>query len=665
MTNISEISGFIWGIADSVLRGAYKRNEYQKVILPFTVLKRFDSVLEHSKKDVVDTYEANKERMDFLKPILMSKSVDEDGRELGFYNYSRFDFKTLLEDPDNIEENIKFYINSFSSNVTDILENFDIEKQIAKLSKANLLYLLIKKFNETTLDLSPKNISNHDMGTIFEELIRKFSETSNEEAGEHFTPRDVVKLMTELLFVGEEKTSGSIKLVYDPACGTGGMLTSCKEFITKNNPDIDVVLYGQEINDEIYAICKADMLMKGEDADNIKGPFSTLSNDKLKDNKFDYMISNPPYGRDWEQDKETVDAEAEKGFDGRFGAGLPRKSDGQLLFIQHMISKMKTNGKSRIAVITNGSPLFTGDAGSGESNIRKWIFENDYLEALIALPDQLFFNTGIGTYVWILTNEKTPQRQGKVQLIDAREEFTGMRKNLGNKRHILPESSIMNIVNAYKDFNENEKIKIFNNEDFGYTKITVERPMQLNYQVTEERLENLYSYAQFKKLAESKNKDLERKLAEEEAGEKQQEAIKEALLTIGDDLYTDWDAFEYKIKQVLNPFDLKPAFIKNIIEKLSEHDANAKYVTDKKGNPKADSNLRDTEKIPLVQDINDYFEEEVLKYYSDAWYDSKKNKIGYEINFTQYFYIYEPPRPLKEIESDINKITEELQQLLK
>lgn len=602
--------------------------------------------------------------MDFLKPILMSKSVDEDGRELGFYNYSRFDFKTLLEDPDNIGENIKFYINSFSSNVTDILENFDIEKQIAKLSKANLLYLLIKKFNETTLDLSPKNISNHDMGTIFEELIRKFSETSNEEAGEHFTPRDVVKLMTELLFVGEEKTSGSIKLVYDPACGTGGMLTSCKEFITKNNPDIDVVLYGQEINDEIYAICKADMLMKGEDADNIKGPFSTLSNDKLKDNKFDYMISNPPYGRDWEQDKEAVDAEAKKGFDGRFGAGLPRKSDGQLLFIQHMISKMKTNEKSRIAVITNGSPLFTGDAGSGESNIRKWIFENDYLEALIALPDQLFFNTGIGTYVWILTNEKTPQRQGKVQLIDAREEFTGMRKSLGNKRHMIPEESIVNIIGAYKEFNENENVKIFDNEDFGYTKITVERPMQLNYQVTPERLENLYSYAQFKKLAESKSKDLEIKMQEEKIGREQQELIKEALLTIGDELYTDWDSFEVKVKKALEDFDLKPAFIKNVIEKLSEHDDEAEYVTDRRGNPKADSNLRDTEKIPLIQDIDDYFEEEVLKYYSDAWYDSTKNKVGYEINFTQYFYVYELPRPLEEIEADIAKITAEIQKLI-
>ncbi len=665
MTNISEISGFIWGIADSVLRGTYRRNEYQKVILPFTVLKRFDSVLEYSKKDIVDTYEANKSRTGVLAPILMSKAVDENGRELGFYNYSRFDFETLLQDPDNIEENIKFYINSYSNNVKNILENFDIERQIEKLSRANLLYLLIKKFNETTLDLSPKNISNHDMGTIFEELIRKFSETSNEEAGEHFTPRDVVKLMTELLFAEEGESSGSIKLVYDPACGTGGMLTSCQEFISKSNPDIDVVLYGQEINDEIYAICKADMLMKGENAENIKGPSSTLSDDQLKDNKFDYIISNPPYGRDWEQDKEVVDAEAEKGFDGRFGAGLPRKSDGQLLFIQHMISKMKDNGKSRIAVITNGSPLFTGDAGSGESNIRKWIFENDYLEALIALPDQLFFNTGIGTYVWVLTNEKTPQREGKVQLIDAREEYVGMRKSLGNKRHTLPEESINKIIDTYQDFTESDKVKIFDNGDFGYTKITVERPMQLNYQVTPERLENLYSYNQFKKLAESKSENPEIKMAEEEEGKKQQEAIKEELLTIGDELYTDWDTFETKVKNALKSFDLKPAFIKNVIEKLSEHDDTAEYVTDRSGKPKADSNLRDTEKIPLVQNIDDYFEDEVLKYYSDAWYDESKNKIGYEINFTQYFYVYEPPRPLEEIEADIAKVTAEIQELLK
>lgn len=664
LTNINEISGFIWGIADSVLRGSYKRNEYQKVILPFTVLKRFDSVLEYSKKDVVDTYEANKTKTEFLKPILMTKAVDEEGRELGFYNYSRFDFKTLLQDPDNIEENIKFYINSFSSNVTDILENFDIEKQIAKLSKSNLLYLLIKKFNETNIDLSPKHISNHDMGTIFEELIRKFSETSNEEAGEHFTPRDVVKLMTELLFVGEEETSGSIKLVYDPACGTGGMLTSCKEFITKNNPNIDVVLYGQDINDEIYAVCKADMLMKGEDAENIKGPSSTLSNDLLKENKFDYMISNPPYGRDWEQDKEAVDAEAELGFDGRFGAGLPRKSDGQLLFIQHMVSKMKDNGKSRIAIITNGSPLFSGDAGSGESNIRKWILENDYLEALIALPNRLFYNTSIHTYIWILTNNKTDIRKGKVQLIDARNEYSKMKKNLGNKGFEISDNCIENIVNDYRLFKESNKVKIFYNEDFGYTKITIERPLQLNYQITLERLENLYAYPQFKKLAESKNKNLEEKILEEENGKKKQEKIKNALLTIGDNLYTDWNSFEIEVEKVLKPFNFKPSFIKNIIEKLSEHDETAEYVTDKKGNLKADSNLRDTEKIPLTQNIDELLEDEILKYYPDAWHDSKKDKIGYEINFTQYFYIYEPPRSLNDIENDINNLTKEIQSLL-
>lgn len=377
------------------------------------------------------------------------------------------------------------------------------------------------------------------------------------------------------------------------------------------------------------------------------------------------MISNPPYGRDWETDEDEVKSEAEQGYNGRFGAGLPRKSDGQLLFIQHMISKMKTNDKSKIAVITNGSPLFTGDAGSGESNIRKWIFENDYLEALIALPDQLFFNTGIGTYIWVLTNQKTPQREGKVQLIDAREEYIRRRKTLGNKRNDISDISILKIKNAYNDFIEKENVKIFDNENFGYTKITVERPMQLNYQVTPERLENLYSYAQFKKLAESKSKDLETKMTEEEKGKKQQEAIKEALLTIGDELYSDWDSFETKVKKVLKPFDLKPAFIKNVIEKLSEHDDNAEYVTDKKGNPKADSNLRDTEKIPLVQNIDEYFEDEVLKYYPDAWFDDKKNKIGYEINFTQYFYIYEPPKSLEEIEAEISKVTAEIQELLK
>ena len=581
MTNISEISGFIWDIANSALRDVYKRNEYQKVILPFTVLKRFDSVLKYSKKDVVKTYEENKDTED-ISLILFSKSVDENGYELGFYNHSRFDFETLLQDPNNIEENIKLYINSFSDNVKDILLNFKLENEIETLSEKDALYFLIKKFNESGIDLSPNNISNHDMGTIFEELIRKFSETSNEEAGEHFTPRDVVELMTELLFIEDEKTSESIKLVYDPACGTGGMLTSCKEFITKANPDMDVVLYGQEINNEIYAICKADMLMKGENAENIKGPSSTLSNDQLPTNKFDYIISNPPYGKKWEKDKEEVEAEAKLGYNGRFGAGIPGIKDGQLLFIQHMISKMKDNGKSRIAVITNGSPLFSDVADS--TNIRKWIFENDYLETLIALPNQLFYNTGIGTYIWILTNEKSPQRKNKVQLIDARDEYVKMRKSLGDKRHEIPRNSITTIINLYKEFRENEQVKIFNNEDFGYTKITVERPIQLNYQVTPERLENLYSYKQFRELAESDSENLELKIKEEEIGKELQELIKNALLTIGDDLYTDWDSFEVKVKDALNEFNLKPAFIKNIILKLSEHDDNAEVRRDRVSN---------------------------------------------------------------------------------
>ena len=670
MTNISEISGFIWGIADSVLRGAYKRNEYQKVILPFTVLKRFDSVLEYSKKNVLDSYNEYKDKISNIEPILLKEAVDEDGNKLGFYNFSKYDFKSLLQDPDNIEENMVYYLDCFSDNIKDIFDNFDIKKEIARLSKANLLYLLVKKFSETSVDLSPKAVSNHEMGTIFEELIRKFSETSNEEAGEHFTPRDVVKLMTELMFIEDKDLDkkGLIKKIYDPACGTGGMLTSCKEFIKQHNKDIDIILYGQDINPEIYAVCKSDMLMKGEQANNIKGPSSTLSDDRLKDEKFDYMISNPPYGRDWELDKEVVEAEADLGFSGRFGAGTPRKSDGQLLFIQHMISKMrdKERGeKSRIAVITNGSPLFTGDAGSGESNIRKWIFESDYLEALVALPDQLFFNTGIGTYVWILTNEKSEEREGKVQLIDAREEFTKMRKSLGNKRHEISEESIKNIIKLYRSYEDCEKVKIFDNEDFGYTKITVERPMQLNYQVTDERLENLYSLSQFKKLAESKSKDVETKEKEELEGKQKQEEIKDALKTIPDKLYTNWDDFESQVKTALKGFDLKPAFIKGIIEKLSEHDESAEYVTDKKGNPKADTNLRDTEKIPLKKDIEEYFDEEVLKYYPDAWIDTKKDKVGYEINFTQYFYVYEPPRPLEEIEADIKKVTAEIQELLK
>lgn len=666
MSNFQEKVTFIWDLAD-LLRGSYKRNEYQKVILPFTVLKRFDSVLEYSKKDVLETYNKYKDTIENLDPVLSSVAVDKKGNELGFYNYSKYDFKSLIQDPEHIEENLMHYLDSFSPNIQDIFDNFYIKNHIARLSKANLLFLLVKKFSESKVDLHPDKVSNHEMGTIFEELIRKFSEQSNEEAGEHFTPRDVVKLMTHLIFSENGvhlKEKNLIKKIYDPACGTGGMLTSCKNFISELNDSVDVVLYGQEVNEEIYAICKADMLIKGENSENIKGPSSTLSDDQLPDDWFDFMISNPPYGRKWEQDKEVVQKEAEKGFDGRFGAGLPRINDGQLLFLEHMLSKMKEDEKSRIAVITNGSPLFTGDASSGESNIRRWIIENDFLESIIGLPDQLFYNTGIRTYIWILTNEKPSERVGKIQLVDASGKYVKMRKSLGNKRHQLSNKDIEDILNFYSKFDENDMIKVFDNEDFGYTKVTVERPLQLNYEVTGERLENLYAVNAFNKLTLSKSKDPETKLQEEKKGKQLQDEIIKSLRKI-DQHYKNWDEFEKRIKKALKKFQLPPAFIKNIIMALSEHDETADYVTDAKGNKKPDGKLRDTEKIPLKEDIEEYFQKEVLPYYPDAWMDRKKDKIGYEINFTQYFYKYEPPRPLEEIESDIKKVTAEIQELIK
>lgn len=668
MGNFQEKVTFIWDLAD-LLRGTYKRNEYQKVILPFTVLKRFDSVLEYSKPAVIEANNNFKDSIDKLDYILQDVAVDKDGNKLGFWNPSEYDFKSLLEDPDHIEENLMHYLDSFSPNVQDIFDNFYIKNHIARLSKANLLFLLIKKFSESKVDLHPDKVSNHEMGTIFEELIRKFSEQSNEEAGEHFTPRDVVKLMTKLIFIENGvnlKNPNKIIRIYDPACGTGGMLTSCKNFIKEFNDKAMVLLYGQEINEEIYAICKADMLIKGEDATHIKGPSSTLSDDQLPDDHFDFMISNPPYGRKWEQDKEAVTKEAEKGFEGRFGAGTPRINDGQLLFLQHMLSKMKEKEKerSRIAVITNSSPLFTGDAGSGESDIRKWIIKNDYLEAIIGLPDRLFYNTGIRTYIWVLTNDKPKERVGKIQLVDASKKYVKMRKSLGNKRNQFSDEDIDDILELYCKFDANDMIKVFDNEDFGYTKVTVERPMQLNYEVTTERLKNLYAINAFSKLAVSKSKNPETKLQEETEGKQQQDEIIAALETI-DGQYKNWDEFEKTIKNALKIFKLSPTFIKNIIMALSEHDDTADHVTDANGKEKPDGKLRDTEKIPLKEDINEYFQREVLPYYPDAWMDRKKDKVGYEINFTQYFYKYEPPRPLEEIEKDIKKVTAEIQELIK
>lgn len=667
MGNFQEKISFIWDLAD-LLRFAYKRNERQKVILPFTVLKRFDCVLSDSKKAVLETYNKYTSQFENMEPVLLSAAKERNGNPLGFYNYSKYDFKTLLEDPEHIEQNLMHYLDCFSKNVQDIFENFHIKDHISRLAKAGMLFLLIKKFSESKVDLHPDVVSNHEMGTIFEELIRKFAEQSNEEAGEHFTPRDVVKLMTKLILVenGENlKKKDIIKTVYDPACGTGGMLTSCKDFMTSINKKVDVVLFGQEVNEEIYAICKGDMLMKGENDENIRGPFSTLSKGQFPDERFDFIISNPPYGTKWEQDEDSIRKEAERGFEGRFGAGLPRINDGQLLFLQHMISKMKVNEKSRIAVITNGSPLFTGDAGQGESDIRKWMIENDFIEAIIALPNQLFFNTGIHTYIWVLTNDKPSERVGKIQLINTTAFFKKMRKSLGNKRNYLNIEDIDKIIELYDNFKEKKYCKIFDNEEFGHTKVIVERPLQLNYQITEERLENLYSVNAFSKLAESKQKEPEKKLEEEEEGKRKQEEIINALKDIGNHLYKNWDEFEVKVKKALDGFDLSQNLIKNIILALSEHDDSADYVLDKKGDKIPDPNLRDSEKVPLKQNIEEYFEREVKPYYLDAWMGRKKDKIGYEINFTKYFYKYKTPRPLEEIETDIKEVVAEIQELLR
>ena len=665
MPNFQEKVSFIWDIAD-LLRGPYKRSEYQDVILPFTVLKRFDCVLVDTKTDVLENYEKFKDKFDNKDHLLKSAT-----KGLSFYNYSKYDFGALLQDPEHIEQNVFHYIDCFSQNAQDIFENFGIKIQVEKLAKANLLFKLIRKFNETKIDLHPDVVDNFEMGLIFEELVRKFAEQSNEEAGEHFTPRDVIDLMTTLLFteVKEEiKGEHKIKRIYDPACGTGGMLTNAKNYILENiNSSIEIVLYGQEINDKAYAIAKADMLIKGENSDNIKGPFSTLSKDGFKDEKFSYQLSNPPYGRKWEADKEAIEKEAgEQGHDGRFGAGLPRINDGQLLFLQHMISKMKINGEtSRIAVITNGSPLFTGDAGSGESDIRKWIIENDLLEAIIALPNQLFYNTGIHTYIWILTNHKPKERTGKIQLVNAVSFWEKMRKSLGNKRQKLNKEHVEKITALYHNFKDQKNAKIFNNEDFGYTKVMVERPLQLNYQAGNERLENLYSYSAFAKIAESKAKKIEVKAKEIQDGKERQEKIVNAIKNIGDKLYKNWDEFGKEINQALKDFKLTPAFIKNIILALSEHDDTADYVLDKKGKKQPDANLRDNEKIKLNENIDEYFKREVLPYYKDALMDRSKDRVGYEINFTKYFYKYVPPRNLEEIEKDIKNVTSEIDKLLK
>lgn len=636
LPNINKISEVILEIGDLVLQRSFKKQEYMSVILPFTLLKRLDNVLKYSKSEIIETYKANKDRIDSIDSLLYQKAIDETGQKLGYYNYSVFDFNKLLQDPDNIEENLMIYINSFSNNIKNILENFNIERIITKLSKTNTLYILIKKFNNSSLDLSIKNISNYKMGQIFDDLIYSLSKTASYISGEHSTPKDVVNLMTELLLIDVKQNSNDVKWVYDPTCGVGGTLTSCNEFFTKNN--IEGKFYGQEINREILAISQSSMLLRGKNPEHIKGPSSTLSDDQFPNYKFDYIISNPPFGYDWKNESSNIESEVKLGFNGRFKAGLSSRSDGTLLFIQHMISKMKSNDKSRVVILTNYSPLYKGDIGSGESNIRKWIIENDYLETIIALPKNLFFNTSIDTYIWILTNQKEEKRKGKLQLINAVNEFVELKSPIHCKKNNLNKKSILRIVEYYKQFKNNENVRIIDREELGYQRIIIEKPMQLNFQVSENRLKNLYSYRQFKKLAESNSNDLEIKEKEEKEGKEKQKRIIDSLKTIPDKLYTNWNIFEKDVINVLEPFQLKPNFIKNIILKLSEHDGTADYVLDKKGNIKMDPNLTEVKKLPININIQEYFEENILIHNPNAKVNFNKLKIGYEINFKHLIY---------------------------
>jgi type I restriction enzyme M protein len=660
VSNFSERVSFIWSVAD-LLRGPYKPAQYGKVILPLTVLRRLDCVLEPTKQKVLDKAAALKASgIKDVEPILNRTAGQK------FHNTSKLDFKKLKGDPDKVATNLAFYIKHFSAKGRQIFEYFEFEKEIAKLADANRLYLVVSKFAE--MDLHPSAVSNHEMGLIFEDLIRRFNEASNETAGDHFTPREVIRLMVNLLFTPDSqvlRTAGAVRTLYDPACGTGGMLSVAEEFLRDLNPDAKLEVFGQDYNNEAFAICCSDMMIKGQHPDNIKFGDS-FTHDGLPGKKFDYLLANPPFGVEWKPQADKIVAEhEEKGFDGRFGPGLPRINDGSLLFIMHMISKMKPEG-SRLAIVFNGSPLFTGDAGSGESEIRKWIIESDWLETIVALPTEMFYNTGIATYIWILTNRKRKERRGKVQLINATDLFVKMRKSLGNKRNELSDGNIAEVVDLYGDLTKNGRSKLFDNSDFGYHQITVERPLRLAFQVTSERIAALKEEGAFQKLATSKKKgkDGQREIG---AGQVLHNEIEQTLGTI-DASVVDKNRpdFEERLVIALDSSGIRlPAPLrKAILNVMSERDESAEICLDADGNPEPDAELRDYENVPLKEDIHSYFDREVAPHVPDAWIDESKTKIGYEIPFNRHFYKYTPPRPLEEIKAEIKTIEQDILRLL-
>lgn len=627
---------FIWSIAD-LLRGSFKAHQYGDIILPFTVLRRLDAVLAPTKQAV---YAAVSEAKEQGMPVRAALLKNKAGHAYTFWNESRFDLESVLGDSENLSDNLRDYVGGFSENVRDIFVKYKIDDRIEELDEHGLLFLVTQRFSE--VDLSPEKVPNEEMGHIFEELIRKFAEASNETAGEHFTPRDVIELMVDLLLDPDADalaTPHIARSIYDPTAGTGGMLSVAEDHIRDMNPTATLTLAGQEINPQSYAICKADMTVKGQSVDAIVFG-DTLLDDGHDGKTFNYGLSNPPFGVDWKkQQKHVIDEHERCGFAGRFGPGLPRVSDGSMLFLMHLVSKMRpadeTGAGGRAAIVLNGSPLFTGGAGSGESNIRKWILERDLLEAIIALPTDMFYNTGIATYVWILSASKSPERRGKVQLVDGSKLFKKMRKGLGSKRNELGEADIAAIARAYGEFEESKISKIFDREEFFYRTITVERPLRLNWALTAERVS---AASEVKVIAK-----LKLDFPEPDASNA---------------TTTDRTEFTKTVKRYLDAAGLvlTAPQLKAFIAALSAPDPNAPIVTGAKGKPEADASLRDTENVPWNEDIHEYFAREVTPFAPDAWIDESKTKEGCEIPFTRHFYEYVPPRPLDEIDRDLDVV---------
>lgn len=659
MSNFSEKVAFIWSVAD-LLRGPYRPNQYGRVILPLTVLRRLDCVLEPTKQKVLDKAAALK--ASGVKDVekILNRTAGH-----AFHNASRFDFQKLKGDPDKIASNLSFYIKNFSSKARQIFEYFEFEKEINRLHEAKRLYDVVAKFAE--IDLHPDVVPNHEMGLIFEDLIRRFNEASNETAGDHFTPREVIRLMVNLLFTPDSqvlRTPGTVRTLYDPACGTGGMLSVAEEFLRELNPDAKLEVFGQDYNNEAFAICCSDMMIKGQNPESVKFGDS-FTQDGLADKKFDYLLANPPFGVEWKPQADTIQREHdEKGYNGRFGPGLPRINDGSLLFLMHMISKMKPEG-SRLAIVFNASPLFTGDAGSGESEIRRWVVEQDWLEAIIALPTDMFYNTGIPTYVWVLTNRKRKERRGKIQLINATDLCVKMRKGLGNKRNELSNANITEIVELYGDVTKNGRSKLFDNADFGYSQITIERPLRLSFQVTSERVAALKEEAPFHKLITSKKKGKESQREIEEGQKLQQNIL--AMLQQMDSSVVDKcrEQFDSRLGAAADEAGLKLStqLKKAILNIMSERDQAAEICRDCDGNPEPDPVLRDYENVPLKEDTQAYFEREVKPHVSDAWIDESKTRIGYEIPFNRYFYRYTPPPDIPELLTELQRMKSEISRL--